>query len=718
MKDLSLTLFKDSMTEEQRMEEGRRMFQIFAARMFEQRVLTAYREKVAAERQRKLLEELDEESRLDTQREAKKAREAAKKKEKKRMQKAAKDEEKAKKDAEKIAQEDAVRKLEEKRLEEQRQRKEEQRKKREAEKKAAEEERLRKESEKHRKQQEQRERQAETEKKQRESKERERLKREEVKKREREDRESKEKEARERKAKEDKEKKAKEEQARKDKETSSKAEREVKQQHPIGQHPPSKHQPVALPPGLHPPTKPSNIQSPHFQIATPIVPPKVPTPGRNRQSSQPGQQSHGSSPRSQKASTEVSRSSASPATVSVPQTPGPSQPTKTHGHPPVLHHPQPSAPRSPLNNHGRGQYPFNMNGLPGLGVNGPPMGGGMMPNMMPPMPMYQGPPMGNQQRFAPNGMQYPPGFARPFQGHQMAFVPQAPGMPNPQPVSKPPPHSRQPSGDSSSQPAPIARPGPIARPSSTTPDKQKPQRKSPDADIDQLTTQLGSKALLDDSDEPFSNSRMSMPPPGPPGSSRLPFATGFADPKQEAFGLGAPSWGGFNPPMPGVTGWGPPGNPRPSPGWSQPPFGGLGGGPQPISRSHLPRPIAVRLMLVQACRQLSSIPGTSTDGFQPVTNVLRQLNAIKDPSEPAVSMDEMLGICDTEGNPQNGGGSFEVIMDKSRGQVLKFVEEGSNQPRNSVGDIGSPVLGHSQHVQPSPFGGIGQNSFGPPGRSF
>jgi hypothetical protein len=34
------------MTEEQRMEEGRRMFQIFAAKMFEQRVLTAYREKV------------------------------------------------------------------------------------------------------------------------------------------------------------------------------------------------------------------------------------------------------------------------------------------------------------------------------------------------------------------------------------------------------------------------------------------------------------------------------------------------------------------------------------------------------------------------------------------------------------------------------------------------------------------------------------------------
>ncbi|CAJ0910287.1 15503_t:CDS:2, partial [Entrophospora sp. SA101] len=33
------------MMEQQRMEEGRRMFQIFAARMFEQRVLNAYREK-------------------------------------------------------------------------------------------------------------------------------------------------------------------------------------------------------------------------------------------------------------------------------------------------------------------------------------------------------------------------------------------------------------------------------------------------------------------------------------------------------------------------------------------------------------------------------------------------------------------------------------------------------------------------------------------------
>lgn len=717
------------MTEEQRMEEGRRMFQIFAARMFEQRVLTAYREKVAAERQKKLLEELDEESRLDTQREAKKAREAAKKKEKKRLQKQAKDEEKAKKDAEKAAQEAAAREAEEKKLEEQRQRREEQRKKRDAEKKQAEEERLRKEAEKHRKQQEARERQIEQERKAREAKERERQKREEAKKKEREERESREKEAKERKAKEDRERKSKDDLVRKEKEAVLRAENQVKDR---PAHQPPKHQPVALPPGLQPPSRGPSIHSPHVAVATPAIPPKVPTPVRNRQPSQPGQVSHGSSPRSQKASTEASRNSASPATVAMPQTPVPGQPVKTQGQPPPLHHPQPSAPRSPLNNHGRGQYPFPMNGIPNMGMNGPPMGApGMIPNMMGPM-MYQGPPMINQQRFAQNGLQYPPGFQRPFQpGQQMPIIPQppaqAPPMVNQQPAPpKPQVHSRQPS----SEHAPIGRPGlgPIARPSSTTPDKQRPQRKTPDADVEQLTTQLGSKALLDDSDAPFDNvdPRANLPPVGAPGSTRLPFANSFQEHKQEPFGMGNPGWAGFNPAMAPSPNWGPPNAQRPSAGWGQPPFGGIGSGPQAVPRSHLPRPIAVRLMLAQACRQLSQIPAASVDGYHPVHAVLRQLDTLKAPGEASVSMDEMLGICDTEGNSQNGGGSFEVIMDATRGQLVKFVEDAPNQPlRGSVGEIGSPILGHSQHIHHAgPLGGIvGQpvgppSNFGPPGRSF
>ena len=72
------------MTEEQKLEEGKRMFSIFAARMFEQRVLQAYREKVAQERQMQLLRELEDEDKLSKEKEAKKQTQNQKKKEKKR----------------------------------------------------------------------------------------------------------------------------------------------------------------------------------------------------------------------------------------------------------------------------------------------------------------------------------------------------------------------------------------------------------------------------------------------------------------------------------------------------------------------------------------------------------------------------------------------------------------------------------------------------------
>lgn len=72
------------MTEEQKMEEGKRMFSIFAARMFEQRVLQAYREKVAEARQLQLLRELEDEKLQAQEKDAKKVSQAAKKKEKKK----------------------------------------------------------------------------------------------------------------------------------------------------------------------------------------------------------------------------------------------------------------------------------------------------------------------------------------------------------------------------------------------------------------------------------------------------------------------------------------------------------------------------------------------------------------------------------------------------------------------------------------------------------
>ena len=72
------------MTEAQKMEEGRRMFSIFAARMFEQRVLSAYREKVSQERQNQLLRELEEEQAANKQKEENKQKENLRKKNKKK----------------------------------------------------------------------------------------------------------------------------------------------------------------------------------------------------------------------------------------------------------------------------------------------------------------------------------------------------------------------------------------------------------------------------------------------------------------------------------------------------------------------------------------------------------------------------------------------------------------------------------------------------------
>ncbi|ORX93726.1 hypothetical protein K493DRAFT_34472 [Basidiobolus meristosporus CBS 931.73] len=70
--------------DDQSIDENRRMFQVFAARMFEQRVLTAYREKIAQDRQQKLLQELEEENRLQREKEERRLRKQEKKKEKRR----------------------------------------------------------------------------------------------------------------------------------------------------------------------------------------------------------------------------------------------------------------------------------------------------------------------------------------------------------------------------------------------------------------------------------------------------------------------------------------------------------------------------------------------------------------------------------------------------------------------------------------------------------
>ncbi len=594
------------------MEEGRRMFQIFAARMFEQRVLTAYREKVASERQQKLIEELEEESRLDTQREAKRAKEAQKKKDKKRQQKQLKDEEKAKREAEKAAEEAEAKALEERKAEEQRQKKEEQRKKKEAEKKAQDEERQRKEAEKQKRLQEAREQQAELERKQREQKERDKKKRADAKRKEREEREAKEIEAQQEKAREAAEKKELEAKAKSDREAEERRRKEVQEVKHQGQAAPTstmKHVvPLSIVPitsTLQPPQTVNSHASPHLQIATPVVP-KAPTPIRPRKASFQGSQN--SSPKTSQLPS--GSSTTSPSIASHPQNGLNPVAAKPSSQPPVQH-PSAISTVSPLNAApGMITQPPGFPGIPVMvGNTLAPNPGSMLPPMTPrtslpePIMHAQVPQHPHQQQFNvnfrnfanPNGMPFPPGIngMRPLPHGRGALdmSPHVPPLSNTvgninmghQYVSRDTmpthSHSRHTSAsftnfdvsDIPTHTQPIARPTPIQRPSSVAPSQLSGNGASTSANIDDLSNHLGSSALLDDTDIPLSSNsndvRRGSIAPGAPLAARHGYNTGGG--KVDPFSRGMQGGNGNNwgsQPMP----FGPPGVSSPAT-WSPAP---------------------------------------------------------------------------------------------------------------------------------------------------
>ncbi|KAJ9649562.1 Stress response protein nst1 [Coniosporium tulheliwenetii] len=742
----------DTMTEEQRMEEGRRMFQIFAARMFEQRVLTAYREKVARERQQKLLEELEEESRLDVEREAKKARDAQKKKDKKTLQKQKQAEEKARKEEQKLAEEAAAKAAEEMKQEEQKRKREEQRKKKEAERKAQEEDRLRKEADKQKRLQEQRERQQEQERKLQEQKAQEKKAREEAKKKEREEREAREKEAKEKKAQEERERKEREAKGKAEKEAKERARKEEEaaqaaQQKPQIQKRPSQPAAVALPSGLLSKQSSQGQPSPHVQLATPAIP-KAPTPSRPRQSSQQG--SHGSSPKTPQVLPGAGKSM-SPSNVVSQQQQNPVQPKtilmrpqsqQPQTNPSHQPSPQPSSPMPPIG------PPPGMHGAPGVGFMGMPPGINGFPHSPHPvmpgqrgpmghnMPMYppQGPPMGPQYRgFPPPGS--PPGMGGPnMMSHGRGFPMDAPpGFPSPIPgigngapgfgVANPMhSHNRQhsasldkPNVTSSSAVAPpsqpIARPAPIQRPSSVKPPEGGQENRKPlDAEVDDLSNHLGSSALLDDA-EPLPAShpdsrRRSIAPgaPGMPQPLRMGFGASpmFSDapgqPRMDAYGLGpmgaGNTWGSpFGPP--GLSA-GPNWSSSPTTGWPSNNAFGIGISPGP-HRPSVSRPVAVRLMVCQACKQLASSK-SDPEGYIDATDVHRQVESTRPVSEAPVQLKELLDICETEGDTHNGGGIFHLKRDRNRTLVKYEAINGTpnvGRAPGVLGEIGSPIPGHS-----------------------
>lgn len=725
------------MTEEQRMEEGRRMFQIFAARMFEQRVLTAYREKVAAERQQKLLEELEDESRLDAEREAKKARDAEKRKKKKEAQKQAKAEEKARKEAEKAAEEAALREAEEKKKEEQQRKREEQRKKKEAERKAQEEERQRKEADRMKRQQEEKERQQEAERKLREQKALEKKQRDEARKKEREEREAREREA--------KEKKAQDERNRREREAKAKAEREAQDRerrqtqgnhHPQIAKRPSQLGMIAVPPGLHPKQASSGLGSPHVAVATPAMP-KAPTPKR------PGQGSHAASPKSSQPSTSKSTSPGSAVGSQSSMAPKSILQKPPYSQGPAMHHPQPT---SPLNQFSQHHLPHPHHTSPFGGL--PPMGGfagfhqphGPFMGHRQSLPGFpHQPPMGSpfQPFHATNGMPGPPpginslgamsqGRGFPLDsppGFQQQMAPvgvpsAAPGFGVPRPSISA--HSRTQSSDkasvdltnSVSSAQPIARPAPIQRPSSVKPQ----EAESSKTEIDDLSKHLGSRALLDDADEPFpvALERRQSAFAGPRGSGPIGIGSPFAAPtRMESFGNPGSSWTSpslFGPPGLATTSssWGAGIN---STTWSHNGFGSL---------SHRPsgpnRPLTIRLAVCQACKQLT-VREPTKDDFHPVESLLAQIEINRPQLDGPITLGEIEDICETEGDAHNGGGLLHVRHEGASFSVKYEPDAGTpstGRPPAALGEIGSPMPGHSLPAfgtsAPNRAGGFGSLS--------
>lgn len=119
-------------------------------------------------------------------------------------------------------------------------------------------------------------------------------------------------------------------------------------------------------------------------------------------------------------------------------------------------------------------------------------------------------------------------------------------------------------------------------------------------------------------------------------------------------------------------------------------------------RPSLSRPVNVRLLIAQACKQLSASKKDG-DGYHDVGTVLQQVEQVRPPSEAPVQMKELLDICETEGDSHNGGGNFIIKTEGGGRMLVKYEAAGGNTGsagRGGIapGEIGSPVAASSTMV--------------------
>ena len=95
----------------------------------------------------------------------------------------------------------------------------------------------------------------------------------------------------------------------------------------------------------------------------------------------------------------------------------------------------------------------------------------------------------------------------------------------------------------------------------------------------------------------------------------------------------------------------------------------------------------------------------SNNDYHSIETIARQVNVQKPQNDELIHPGELLEICDTEGNAQNGGGLLSV-QNNARGQVFVKYEpdqghSGVGRGAGAPGDIGSPVVGSAM-----PFGSM------------
>lgn len=125
------------------------------------------------------------------------------------------------------------------------------------------------------------------------------------------------------------------------------------------------------------------------------------------------------------------------------------------------------------------------------------------------------------------------------------------------------------------------------------------------------------------------------------------------------------------------------------------------------------RPVEVRMYVIQACKQLNQ----GSNDFHDSEQVAYRVNQLRPLWEPSISLEEILDICDTEGNSQNGGGTF-TVQTSGKTKFIRFEPSpdctspiSTRRGSSAIGEIGHPVPGPNPpgSAAPGAFGGIGHS---------